>query len=39
MLELMTPDKVLVSADGVVAGCGLCEASASQAYLKDLMIR
>ncbi len=39
MLELMTADKVLVSADGVVAGRGLCEASASQPYLKDLMIR
>lgn len=39
MFELMAPDKVFVSADGVVAGRGLCEASASQAYLKDLMIR
>ncbi|OLU20980.1 DeoR family transcriptional regulator [Pseudomonas sp. PA1(2017)] len=39
MLERLSADKVFVSADGVVAGRGLCEASASQAYLKDLMIR
>ncbi|VXD04673.1 DeoR family transcriptional regulator [Pseudomonas sp. 8Z] len=39
MLERLSADKVFVSADGVVAGRGLCEASASQAYLKELMIR
>ena len=32
-------DKVFLSADGVVAGRGLCEASTEQAYLKELMIQ
>ncbi|WP_082890301.1 DeoR/GlpR family DNA-binding transcription regulator [Halotalea alkalilenta] len=39
MLERLSADKAFVSADGVVAGRGLCEASAEQAYLKELMIR
>ncbi|PVZ15974.1 MULTISPECIES: DeoR/GlpR family DNA-binding transcription regulator [unclassified Pseudomonas] len=39
MLERLSADKVFVSADGVVAGRGLCEASAEQAYLKDKMLQ
>lgn len=32
-------DKAFLGADGVVAGVGLCEASAEQAYLKECIIR
>ncbi|MDR6358245.1 DeoR/GlpR family transcriptional regulator of sugar metabolism [Pseudomonas psychrotolerans] len=39
MLERLSADKVFLSADGVVAGRGLCEASPEQAYLKELMIQ
>ncbi|TBU92805.1 DeoR/GlpR family DNA-binding transcription regulator [Phytopseudomonas dryadis] len=39
VLERLTADKVFVSADGVVAGRGLCEASAGQSYLKERMIQ
>ena len=39
MLERLSADKVFLSADGVVAGRGLCEASTEQAYLKELMIQ
>jgi len=39
MLDRLTADNVFVSADGVVAGRGLCEASASQSYLKERMIK
>ncbi|MGP9497351.1 MULTISPECIES: DeoR/GlpR family DNA-binding transcription regulator [unclassified Halomonas] len=38
-LERLSVDKLFVSADGVVADLGLCEASAEQAYLKEMMIR
>ncbi|SDT30578.1 transcriptional regulator, DeoR family [Pseudomonas asplenii] len=38
MLERLSADKVFVSADGVVANRGLCEASAEQAYLKEKML-
>lgn len=38
MLERLSADKVFVSADGVVAGRGLCEASSEQAYLKEKML-
>jgi DeoR/GlpR family transcriptional regulator of sugar metabolism len=37
-LARLSADKVFLSADGVVAGRGLCEASAAQAYLKEQMI-
>lgn len=39
MLDRLSADKVFVSADGVVANRGLCEASASQSYLKERMIQ
>jgi DeoR family fructose operon transcriptional repressor len=38
-LQLMTADRAIVSADGVVAGRGLCEASLDQVTLKSLMMR
>lgn len=38
-LERLTANKAFVSADGVVAGRGLCEASAEQAYLKERIIQ
>ncbi|MFQ3787781.1 DeoR/GlpR family DNA-binding transcription regulator [Halomonas sp. A29] len=38
-LERLSVDKLFLSADGVVADLGLCEASAEQAYLKEMMIR
>jgi DeoR family transcriptional regulator, fructose operon transcriptional repressor len=38
-LRLMTADRAIMSADGVVAGRGLCEASLDQTTLKSLMIR
>ncbi|RZK98173.1 MAG: DeoR/GlpR transcriptional regulator [Methylobacterium sp.] len=38
-LRLMTADHVVLSADGVVAGRGLCEASLDQVALKSLMMR
>ncbi|GGF12534.1 DeoR family transcriptional regulator [Aliidongia dinghuensis] len=37
-MRRMTADKLFTSADGVVAGRGLCEASLEQAALKSLMI-
>lgn len=37
-LEHLSADKIFLSADGVVAHLGLCEASADQAYLKANMI-
>lgn len=37
-LEHLSADKVFLSADGVVADLGLCEASAEQAYLKTNMM-
>lgn len=37
-LEHLSADKIFLSADGVVAELGLCEASADQAYLKANMI-
>ncbi|MGE8051435.1 DeoR/GlpR family DNA-binding transcription regulator [Pseudomonas monteilii] len=37
-LDRLSADKVFVSADGVVANRGLCEASAEQAYLKEKML-
>ncbi|GFM86664.1 DeoR family transcriptional regulator [Pseudomonas cichorii] len=37
-LEHLSADKLFVSADGVVADLGLCEASAEQAYLKENML-
>lgn len=37
-LEHLSADKIFLSADGVVAELGLCEASAEQAYLKENMI-
>jgi len=39
MLSRVSVDKAFLGADGVVAGFGLCEASAQQAWLKDCMIR
>jgi DeoR/GlpR family transcriptional regulator of sugar metabolism len=39
MLGRLSVDKAFLGADGVVAGFGLCEASAEQAYLKDCIIR
>lgn len=38
-LQQMTADKVFTSADGVVAGRGLCEATLEQTALKTLMTR
>lgn len=38
-LRLMTADRAIMSADGVVAGRGLCEASLDQILLKSLMMR
>ncbi|WP_447926260.1 DeoR/GlpR family DNA-binding transcription regulator [Vreelandella sp. EE27] len=38
-LERLSVDKLFMSADGVVADLGLCEASAEQAYLKEMMMR
>jgi DeoR/GlpR family transcriptional regulator of sugar metabolism len=38
-LRLMTADRAILSADGVVAGRGLCEASLDQVALKSLMMR
>ncbi|MDB5721588.1 MAG: transcriptional regulator, DeoR family, partial [Alphaproteobacteria bacterium] len=35
----LTADRAFMSADGVVAKRGLCEASLDQAYLKSTMIR
>ena len=37
-LRLLTADRAIVSADGVVAGRGLCEASLDQVALKSLMM-
>lgn len=37
-LGRITADKVFLGADGIVAGRGLCEASADQAYLKEQMM-
>lgn len=39
MLSRVSVDKAFLGADGVVAGFGLCEATAQQAWLKDCMIR
>jgi DeoR family fructose operon transcriptional repressor len=38
-LDRMSFDKVFLGADGVVAGRGLCEATAEQAWLKERIIR
>lgn len=38
-LSRFSVDKVFLGADGVVAGVGLCEASAEQAYLKECFIQ
>jgi DeoR/GlpR family transcriptional regulator of sugar metabolism len=38
-LSRISVDKAFLGADGVVAGRGLCEASAEQAYLKECVIR
>lgn len=38
VLRRLTADKVFLGADGVVAGRGLCEASAEQCALKELMM-
>ncbi|WP_336490165.1 DeoR/GlpR family DNA-binding transcription regulator [Methylobacterium nigriterrae] len=38
-LRLMTADRAIMSAEGVVAGRGLCEASLDQITLKSLMMR
>jgi DeoR family fructose operon transcriptional repressor len=38
-LSRISVDKAFLGADGVVAGNGLCEASAEQAYLKECVIR
>lgn len=38
-LSRLSVDKAFLGADGVVAGFGLCEASAQQAYLKDCIAR
>ena len=38
-LTRITVDKAFLGADGVVAGRGLCEATADQAYLKECVIR
>jgi DeoR/GlpR family transcriptional regulator of sugar metabolism len=39
VLSRISVDKAFLGADGVVAGVGLCEASAEQAYLKECIIR
>jgi DeoR/GlpR family transcriptional regulator of sugar metabolism len=39
VLGRVSANKAFLSADGVVAGFGLCEASAEQAYLKDCIAR
>lgn len=38
-MRLMTADRAILGADGVVAGRGLCEASLDQVTLKTLMMR
>ncbi|MEC5404654.1 DeoR/GlpR family DNA-binding transcription regulator [Paraburkholderia sp. MPAMCS5] len=38
-LTRITVDKAFLGADGVVAGRGLCEATADQAYLKECLMR
>ncbi len=38
MLQRVSADRVFVSADGIVAGRGLCEASVDQTQLKELMM-
>jgi DeoR/GlpR family transcriptional regulator of sugar metabolism len=38
-LSRLTVDKAFLGADGVVAGRGLCEATAEQAFLKECIIR
>jgi DeoR family fructose operon transcriptional repressor len=38
-LARLSVDKAFLGADGVVAGRGLCEATAEQAYLKECIIR
>ncbi|GJD54981.1 DeoR/GlpR family DNA-binding transcription regulator [Methylobacterium dankookense] len=38
-MRRMTADRVVLSADGVVAGRGLCEASLDQVVLKSLMMQ
>lgn len=38
-LSRISVDKAFLGADGVVAGVGLCEATAEQAYLKECIIR
>lgn len=38
-LARISVDKAFLGADGVVAGLGLCEASAEQAYLKECIVR
>jgi DeoR/GlpR family transcriptional regulator of sugar metabolism len=38
-LNRLSVDKAFLGADGVVAGRGLCEATAEQAYRKDCIIR
>ena len=38
-LSRVSVDKAFLGADGVVAGRGLCEASAEQAWLKECIIR
>ncbi|MGI4982424.1 MAG: DeoR/GlpR family DNA-binding transcription regulator [Janthinobacterium lividum] len=38
-LSRLSVDKAFLGADGVVAGLGLCEATAEQAYLKECVIR
>lgn len=38
-LRLMTADRAIMSADGVVAGRGLCEAGLDQVALKTVMMR
>ncbi|ODV40602.1 DeoR family transcriptional regulator [Cupriavidus sp. UYMMa02A] len=39
VLSRISVDKAFLGADGVVAGVGLCEATAEQAYLKECIIR
>ncbi|PLZ02195.1 DeoR family transcriptional regulator [Burkholderia sp. WAC0059] len=39
VLSRLSVDKAFLGADGVVAGFGLCEASAQQAALKDCIVR
>jgi DeoR/GlpR family transcriptional regulator of sugar metabolism len=38
ILSRLTVDCAFLGADGVVAGFGLCEASAQQAYLKECIV-